>query len=197
MGYRDQVMAAHAQAETLQTELSRMTQRAQRAEAERQALTVELERIRSGASREQQLRDDPHFTLAVVLLPIAGVLGLIYAVALRAIVFRGTFYGTFDPTPRGVHNFVAQLEGPEAWASLLLICGALLLAVLPAVAAIGLLRRRKWGWGIGTVTYLLWTLPCPPLGLYGLFALCRAPTMSAFFARAEACGGRAMIPAYD
>jgi len=196
MGYRDQVLAARAQVDVLRVELERTAARARHAETERARLARELDRLRNGASREQALRDDPHFTLSQVLLPVSGLLGALYAVALRAVVFRDTFYGSFDPTPSGLANLAYQLDDPEAWASALSIAGALLLAALPLVASAGLLRRRKWGWALGTVTYALWALFCPPLGLYGLFALCRGSMVQAFFSRAEAaaCGGRAMIP---
>ncbi|HJL20177.1 MAG TPA: hypothetical protein RMH99_31210, partial [Sandaracinaceae bacterium LLY-WYZ-13_1] len=183
MGFRDQMVAAQVRADVLRAEVERATARALAAETERDRLAGELDRVRRGASVEQTLRDDPHFTIAQVLMPVAGLLGLLYAFALRHLVFRDVFYGSFDPTPRGIRNFLRQLDSPEAVLSSLLVAATVLLALLPLLAAVGLLRRRKWGWAIGTVTYLLWLFFLPPLGIYGLYALCRGAIVGAFFRR--------------
>ena len=181
MGFRDQVVAAQAQVESLTSELARWTERARDAEAEANDLRRELDAIKRGASLEQHLRDDAHFAVAQVLLPIAGLLGLFYGVLLRATVFHATFHGHFDPTPAGFGRFLRQLDGPEAWGAFLMLCITTVLAGLPMLAAVGLARRRKWGWAVGTLTYVLWTLAFPPLGLYGLYAMCRGNVLGAFF----------------
>ncbi|MEQ8720486.1 MAG: hypothetical protein RID81_04365 [Sandaracinaceae bacterium] len=194
MGFRDQVVAAQAQVDALTAELTQWTNRAREAKAEAEDLRRELDGIKRGASLEQRLRDDPHFAIAQVLLPIAGLLGLFYGVLLRATVFYGTFHGHFDPTPAGLGRFLRQLDGPEAWGAFLMLCITMVLSALPIVAGVGLVRRRKWGWAVGTLTYVLWTLAFPPLGLYGLYAMCRTNVLGTFFPQDRTeplVGGRA------
>lgn len=180
MAFRDSMLALDARVGALEAELDRATRRADEAEAEVAWLRSELDDIRRGASREQDLRDDVHFNFAQVLLPGASVMGLVWAIALRGVIFAGSF-GDFDPSGRGLRMFARQLEETEGLVALSLILTALLIAALPLVAAFGLARRRRWGWTMAVVSYVPFLVALPPLGLYGLFALCRTTTTAAFF----------------
>ena len=75
---------------------------------------------------------------------------------------------------------VAKLD---EWATVLAAAAFLIslgLTVASPVAALGVLRRRKWGWHLAVLTFLVWTLAWPPVGLLGLYAFCRRPVRRAF-----------------
>ncbi len=180
MAFRDPMLALQTRVTVLEGEVRRQALRAEAAEEALAEARGELEEIRRGASREQDLREDLHFNLAHVLLPVGSVVGAVWAVVLRAVIYGDTF-GTFDPSMRGVAEFASQLEEPGAVPAVALVALALLVAALPIVAAVGLSRRRRWGWTWSVVSYVPFVIALPPLGLYGLFALCRTRTISAFF----------------
>ena len=181
MAFRDQVVAAQAQVEKLQAALHDAEHRAEAAETRTRSLETELDSLRHGVSLERLLRGDPHFSVAQVLLPVAGLLGGMASIVVVATVMRPAFHGHFDPSPRGISNFFGQLDSVETLGATLLLVVALLFTLLPLVAAFGLVRRRKWGWSVAVVSFAVWALPCPPLGLYGLFGLCRRSIRLAFF----------------
>lgn len=180
MGYRDQVIAAEAKVEAVEAALRRELTRAEAAEARVAELEAKIDTIERGASWEQTLRDDVHFAVAQVLMPITGALGILSATAVYWHWARDLFYGGFDPTPRGVAYFLRQLDA-ESFPVVALFFALSILAALPWLAALGLLRRRKWGWILGMLTWAGWAFAFPPFGLYGLFALGRSRVRECFF----------------
>jgi hypothetical protein len=180
MAFRDSMLALDVRAAALEGELGRETRRADEAEAEVARLRRELDDIRRGASREQDLRDDVHFNIAQVLLPAASIIGLVWALVLRLVIFGSTFGGLY-PSAIGLRVFARQLAQAEGLLALGLVIVAIIVAILPLIAAFGLARRRRWGWIMAVVSYLPFLAAFPPLGLYALVALCRTSTTAAFF----------------
>jgi len=180
MGFRDQVVAEKARSEGLEAEVAQLTKRAERAEAENARLREELEGLRTGASEEAKLRGDAYFGIGQVMLPIVGLVGALLSVLVWVNGVASSFYGQLDLSAGGVRRFLRQLDTAEPVLALLGFVACLLLTASPLLAALGVLRRRKWGWHLAVVTFGLWTACFPPLGLMGLYAFCRAPVRRAF-----------------
>ncbi|GAB5542373.1 MAG: hypothetical protein SangKO_021330 [Sandaracinaceae bacterium] len=180
MGFRDQVVAERAQREGLLAELAGLRARAEAAEAENAQLREELDGALQGASEEARLRGDAWFGIGQILLPITGLLGVVLAVLVWINGMEGAFYGHLDLSVAGLGRFLEQLD---EWATVLAAAAFLIslgLTVASPVAALGVLRRRKWGWHLAVLTFLVWTLAWPPVGLLGLYAFCRRPVRRAF-----------------
>lgn len=182
MGYRDDAVAMQTRIEVLETELSTAERRAEVAEDELEELRHAIRRLRAGVREEDLLRKDPHLVASEGLLPIAGMLGIMATLAAATVLAPYTFQGGLDLSLRGFGVFGRQImEG--GWATIALLLVAVQLAVLPSVASIGMHMRKRFGWYAGIAAYSLWAAVCPPLGLYGLYALSRKKVRDALIAK--------------
>lgn len=180
MGYRDDAEAMRTRIETLEHELSQSSRHAAELEAEVAELRLAITRLRAGFRDEETLRQDRHLLASEALLPIAGVLGTLFTVAVATVLSPYEFQGHLQLDLVGVTNFFDQLAGGGI-ANVLLTLAALPLAVLPSVASVGMHMRRRFGWYAAVIAWTLWCLVCPPLGAYGLYALMRPRVRDLFF----------------
>ncbi|MBX3268661.1 MAG: hypothetical protein KF729_00275 [Sandaracinaceae bacterium] len=183
MGYRDDAEAMRVRIETLELELARARRHADDADAEVAELRLTITRLRAGLRDEETLRTDRHLLASEALLPIAGVLGALVTVAAATVFSPYEFQGELQLDARGVANFLVQLAD-GGLATLLVTAAALPLAVLPSVASVGMHMRKRFGWYAATLAWTLWALVCPPLGVYGLYALLRPKVRELFFVEA-------------
>lgn len=181
MAYRDDAAAMRTRVEVLETALSTAERRAEAAEEELEELRHAIRRLRSGFREEDLLRRDPHLVASEGLLPIAGMLGILATLAAVTVFSPYDFHGGIELTARGLRQFGHQFAN-GGWATITLILVAVQLAILPSVASIGMHMRRRFGWYAGMAAYSLWALVCPPLGLYGLYALSRKKVRDALVA---------------
>lgn len=182
MGYRDDAVAMRTRIEVLETELATAERRAEAAEDELDELRHAIRRLRAGFREEDLLRRDPHLVASEAILPIAGMLGVLATLAAVTVFAPYQFHGSVDLSLRGLSNFGHQVVD-GGWATAALVLVAMQLALLPSLASIGMHMRRPFGWYAGIAAYSLWAIVCPPLGLYGLYALSRAKVRDALVAK--------------
>ncbi len=172
MAFRDDVHALRTRVSALEAELSQSERHRADLEAEIADLRHTIVRLRSGVRDEEALRKDPHLAASEALLPLAGILGVLVTILVATAIAPYQFHGHLQLDAFGIRNFLHQLS-LGGLKTLWLITVTLPLAVLPSVASIGLHMRRKFGWYAAVFAWSLWALVCPPLGLYGLYALGR------------------------
>ena len=149
-------------------------------------MTFGLEPDRYARQRLIPQWDQTRFAAATAVVVGVGALGI-----LAALITAFAFGGAYFPEPmiswQGLENAAWIVRHREG---LLGLGGgsaiALLFApwaALPVWSAVGLRRRRRWGWLLGIVSSVLW-LPTPafPIGLYVLVRLMRGSTRRVFFA---------------
>lgn len=183
MGYRDDAEAMRIRIETLEHELSQAQRRGDDLSREVAELRHAITRLRAGFRDEETLRKDRHLLASEALLPIAGVLGTVLTLAVATVFSPYEFQGHLQLDAVGVSNLLDQLAG-GGLATVVLTLGALPLALLPSVAAVGMHMRRRFGWYAAVLAWMLWCLVCPPLGVYGLYALMRPRVRDLFFVQA-------------
>ena len=182
MGYRDDAEAMRTRIEILESKLSSAERRAGVAEDEIEDLRHAIQRLRAGFREEDLLRKDPHLVASEGLLPIAGMLGILATVAAATVFAPYAFHGGVELSARGAGNFIGQFTD-GGWATMALLLVTVQLAVLPSVASIGMHMRKRFGWYAGVAAYSMWAVICPPLGLYGLYALGRNKVRAALIAQ--------------
>lgn len=145
-----------------------------------------LARLRDGVAEEDDL-DAVGFLHNVRALQVTALLGLLCALC-AAFFFAGSYFPEPQLSLEGLRNaawIVRHKEGVVglAGAAAILVLGSPW-AVLPFVGAVGLSRRRRWGWLISMVAALLY-LPTPafPLSLVVLRHLAGADVRSVFLSR--------------
>lgn len=183
MGYRDDAEAMRTRIETLEQALSHAQRHADELEGEVAELRHAITRLRAGFRDEETLRKDRHLLASEALLPIAGVLGTLLTLAVATVFSPYEFQGHLQLDAVGIRNFFDQLAGGGI-ATITLTLAALPLAVLPSIAAVGMHMRRRFGWYAAVLAWMLWCLVCPPLGVYGLYALMRQRVRDLFFVEA-------------
>lgn len=172
MAFRDDVHALRTRIQTLEVELHHSNHRADELEQELRELRHTIVRLRSGIRDEEELRKDPHLAASEALLPLAGILGILVTLSVATVFAPYEFHGHLQLDVQGVINFLRQLrEGGIG--TVMLTLSMLPLAVLPSIASVGMHMRKKFGWYAAMIAWVLWTAVCPPLGMYGLFALGR------------------------
>ncbi len=116
---------------------------------------------------------DGHITAAKALLAAQGAL-----LALLALLspLSGAMAGAQDPELKAL--------GPLGGAIVIGMAGILCFGSVAAVSvsgAVGLHRERPWGWWCAAIAFGLWLGGCGlPIGVYGLWALTRAPVRRRF-----------------
>lgn len=180
VGYRDDAEAMRLRIEMLELELTRARRSADDADAEVVELRHAITRLRAGFRDEEAMRKDRHLLASEALLPLAGVLGTLVTLAVATVLSPYEFQGDLQLDVAGVSNFFHQL-GRGGLGTLLLTVASLPLAVLPSVASVGMHMRRPFGWYAAVVAWMLWCVVCPPLGIYGLYALMRPKVRDMFF----------------
>lgn len=172
MAFRDDVHALRTRIQTLEVELRHSNHRAQELQAELEELRHTIVRLRSGIRDEESLRKDPHLAASEALLPLAGILGVLITLAVATVFAPYQFHGHLQLDGQGVVNFFRQLrEGGIG--TVMLTLSVLPLAILPSIASVGMHMRKRFGWYAAMIAWTLWTVVCPPLGVYGLYALAR------------------------
>ena len=166
------------------SELARARVEQRDAETSLRDVRERLERLRDGVAEEDDLdvRGLPRLLFG---LQLVGVLGLLAAATL-AFVFCAAYFPEPSISMRGLENaawIVRNREGLTGLAgavAIFLSCAPWV--VLPWSSAVGLRRRRRWGWLLGVVSSVLW-LPTPalPLGLFLLVRLFSGRTRRVFF----------------
>ncbi len=182
MGYRDDAEAMRVRIETLGNDLSVAERRADEAETELGELRHAILRLRAGIRDEEALRTDKHLLVSEALLPVATVLGTLLTVA-AVVMSPYEFHGHLQLDLAGVVGFVRQL-GRGGLLTVALIVSAAPFAVLPSIASVGMHMRRRFGWYAAMAAWALWSVACPPLGIYGLYALGRGKVRDLFFVEA-------------
>lgn len=172
MAFRDDVHALHTRIQTLEHELRRSHRRCAELEGELHQLRHTIVRLRSGLADEEALRKDPHLAASEALLPIAGILGVLMTLAVATVFAPYQFHGHLQIDLQGVANFLHQLK-QGGLGTVMLTLSVLPLAVLPSLASVGMHMRKRFGWYAAMIAWVLWSVACPPLGLYGLYALGR------------------------
>lgn len=180
MGYRDDAEAMRLRIEMLELELERARRRADDADVEVVELRHAITRLRAGFRDEEAMRKDRHLLASEALLPIAGVLGTLVTLSVATVLSPYEFQGDLQLDAAGFTNFLHQLAR-GGLGTVLVTLAALPLAVLPSVASVGMHMRRGFGWYAAVVAWMLWCVVCPPLGIYGLYALMRPKVRDLFF----------------
>ncbi|MGE0789935.1 MAG: hypothetical protein AB7S26_29950 [Sandaracinaceae bacterium] len=197
MAFRDNVHALQSRIETLEVALRSSDRRAAALEAELAELRTTIMRLRSGLADEEALRKDRHLAASEALLPLAGILGVLFTLAVATVFAPYHFHGHIQIDAVGMRNFLTQLQ-QGGLGTMLLTLAALPLAILPSLASVGMHMRKKFGWYAAMLAWAIWTLPCPPLGLYGLFALGRKPVRDLLLVEPmKAPEARVEVPPYD
>lgn len=183
--YRADEEALRARLEVTERALAERARRAAEAERALAETRERLARLRDGVAEEDDL-DAGGLGRYVRALQGAGVVGLGGAVV-AAVLFAATYFPSPDLTLDGVRNAAWIVRHEEGLVGLSGAAAILVLAspwaVLPIAGAVGVARRRRWGWLVSIVAALLF-LPTPafPMSLLVLRHLFSARIRQVFFA---------------
>ena len=185
--YRDALLAADSQIETLRTRLSRAEADLADTRRERERTLAELERIKEGVDPDPTLAEESRYAWTRRGLLALGTVAVIAIGALVRWVLARWMPDPL-PTPAGLRNFAWSVEHGQGVMALaatgfvIVICMPWVL--LPFLGASGLERQRRWGWTLavaGCVAFL--PTPMLPIAAFGLAFLVSQRVRRVFFSR--------------